>query len=243
MKHIVPALGALLLLAACNQSTAPSAAQQAAIAAQEAARAAQQAAAAAAEVAVAARQLAAVAEQTSAADLPHALVWDEIPSSFFNGKPLQPALIAPLRAASQRRQDSLDEFAYLKKSIEWFKLRQEQKTISLNIDDRRRQKESDDAFNTANKAEREKIAQGAYPYREVRIVPAPPPRIKAPDEKPADESETPLLDDDSDEAYPKSDVHLREALRILADALQLGQNPEVWSDPHAAPLTAQAVRR
>ncbi|HOG91939.1 MAG TPA: carboxy terminal-processing peptidase [Opitutaceae bacterium] len=176
-------------------------------------------------------------------DLPHALVWDEIPSSFFNGKPLQPTLITPLRSASQRRQETLDEFAYLKRSIEWFKQRQEQKTISLNIDDRRRQKESDDAFDKTNKAEREKIAQGAYPYREIRIVPAPPPRIKAPDEKPADESETPILDDESDEAYPKSDVHLREALRILADALQLGQNPEVWSDPHAAPLTAQAVRR
>ena len=113
-------------------------------------------------------------------DLPHALVWDEIPSSFFNGKPLQPTLITPLRSASQRRQETLDEFAYLKRSIEWFKQRQEQKTISLNIDDRRRQKESDDAFDKTNKAEREKIAQGAYPYREIRIVPAPPPRIPPP---------------------------------------------------------------
>ena len=76
-------------------------------------------------------------------DLPHALVWDEIPTSFFDGRPLDPKILRPLREASAARQTKLDEFLYLRKNVDWFKMRQDQKLVSLNLEQRRKQKISD----------------------------------------------------------------------------------------------------
>jgi carboxyl-terminal processing protease len=178
-------------------------------------------------------------------DLPHALVWDEIPSSFFEGKPLSPQVIAPLRADSLRRQSELEEFTYLRKNVDWFKARQEQKLVSLNLDDRKQQKVSDDAFQKEMKAERERLAKNDFPYREVRLVPKPPPRIKAKPKKdsPDDSEDDPELStDDDDESLAKADIHLREALRVVADALQLGHDPKFLAGEYA-PLTVQVIKR
>jgi carboxyl-terminal processing protease len=178
-------------------------------------------------------------------DLPHALVWDEIPSSFFEGKPLSPQVVAPLRESSLRRQTELEEFAYLRKNVDWFKARQEQKLVSLNLDDRKKQKEADDTFQKEMKAERERLAKNDFPYREVRLVPKAPPRIKAKPKKdtPDDESDDPELStDDDDESLAKADIHLREALRVVADALQLGHDPKFLAGEYA-PLTVQTIKR
>ena len=42
---------------------------------------------------------------------------------------------------------------------------------------------------------------------------------------------------DENETYAKVDVHLRETLRVLNDALVLGENRQYWASNHA-PLTA-----
>jgi len=177
-------------------------------------------------------------------ELPHALVWDEIPPSFFDGKPLSPQVIAPLREASLRRQAELEEFAYLRKYVDWFKARQDQKLVSLNFDDRKTQKEADDAFEKDMKAERERLAKNDFSYREVRLVPKPPPRIKAKpkNDTPDDEGADPELGTDEDESLVKGDVHLREALRVVADALQLGHDPKFLAGEYA-PLTVQIIKR
>jgi len=177
-------------------------------------------------------------------DLPHALVWDEIPPSFFDGKPLSPQIVAPLREASLRRQAELEEFSYLRKNVDWFKTRQEQKLVSLNLDDRKKQKTADDAFQKEMKAERERLAKSDFPYREIRLVPKPPARIKAKVKKdnPDEEEEDPELSTDEDETPFKGDVHLREALRVVADALQLGHDPKFLAGEYA-PLTVQTIKR
>ena len=89
-------------------------------------------------------------------------------------------VLAPLRQASAERQAKLDEFAYLRKNIEWFKARQEQKLISLNLDERKKQKDADDAFRKEMKAERERIAKSDYSFKPFYVGPPPTPRIKAP---------------------------------------------------------------
>jgi carboxyl-terminal processing protease len=177
-------------------------------------------------------------------DLPHALVWDEISPCFFDGKPLSPQVVAPLRDASLRRQAELEEFAYLRKDVDWFKARQEQKLVSLNLLDREKQKVADDAFQKEMKAERERLAKNDFPYREIRLVPKPPPRIKAKPKKdtPDDEEDDPELSTDEDENLVKGDVHLREALRVVADALQLGHDPKFLAGEYA-PLTVQTIKR
>jgi carboxyl-terminal processing protease len=172
------------------------------------------------------------------AALPHVLAWDKIPSSVFDGSPLDAKVLTPLRQASLDRQSKLDEFAFLRKNVDWFKTRQEQKLVSLNLEERKQQKAADDAFRKAMRLERERIAKGEFPLSEVRLSPAPPPRIKATkkdDEKTEDDDLD--LSTDENESYPKADVHLREALRVVNDAVALGQNHEL-SVSTRAPLTA-----
>ena len=115
-------------------------------------------------------------------DLPHALIWDQIPSTQFSGHPLDPKVLLPLREASQFRLEHLEEFGYLRKSIDWFKAKQATKEISLNLVDREQQKQADDAFKKAMEAEKDKLAKNDFPYKEFTLVP-PPPKLAAPETK------------------------------------------------------------
>ncbi len=58
-------------------------------------------------------------------DLPHALAWDDIPTSFFDGAPLSPKIVETLRNESLARQQKFDEFTYLKKNLSWFKAKED----------------------------------------------------------------------------------------------------------------------
>lgn len=169
------------------------------------------------------------------ADLPHALTWDQIPTSFFDGKPLDPKVVTPLRQASIDRQEKLEEFVYLRKNVDWFKTRQEQKLISVNLDERKKQKAADDAFRKEMKAEKERIAKSDYQFKPFYLGGPPPPRIKAA-KKDSDDEEDADPGEEND-TYVKADVFLRESLRVVSDAIALGQNRELWAS-NRAPLTA-----
>lgn len=172
--------------------------------------------------------------------LPHALVWDEIPTSFFDGAPLDPKVLQHLRDASLARQQKLEEFTYLRKNVDWFKMRQNQKLVSVNLAARQKQKEADDTFRKDMKAEKELLARTDFPFKEYRLGPPPAPRIKAPKDPAKDGDDLDEEDDaDENESYAKVDVHLRETLRVLTDAIGLGQNHEFWASNHA-PLTVIA---
>ncbi|MEI6465768.1 MAG: carboxy terminal-processing peptidase [Verrucomicrobiota bacterium] len=167
-------------------------------------------------------------------DLPRALVWDQIPTSIFAGEKLITKVLSPLRQASQERQAKLEEFTYLRRYVDWFKSKQEQKLISVNLDERRAQKAGDDIFRKELKAEKERIAKDDYAFKTFYLGAPPPPRIKAP-KKDADDDE--FDDFEENETYLKADVHLREALRVVNDAIELGKNSEAWASTRA-PLTA-----
>ncbi len=170
-------------------------------------------------------------------DLTRALAWDEIPSSRFNGQPLAPAVVAPLLEASTARQRSLEEFSYLQKNIDWFKTKQDQKAVSINLDARRAQREADLAFRKAMKEEKNRLTQNEFPLREFTLGPPPPPNIKA------ELSEEEIAaGGESEEDAKKLDIHLREALRIVNDAIELAVQPDrMFTD--SPPLTAKAVKR
>ncbi len=177
--------------------------------------------------------------------LQHALIWDRKPSApSFTGQPLDPKVLDSLREKSLARQANLPEFAYLKKDVDWFKSRQEQKLVLLNLGERRKQKASDDAFIKEIKAERDELAKTDYPHTEFWVAPRPPPKVKAP--KTADDGSVSNPDDDDeddatlstddDEPYPKMDVYLRETMRVVEDAINLGRDHDYWVSNHA-PLT------
>ena len=175
------------------------------------------------------------------ASLPHALVWDEIPTSLFDGHPLDPKIADALRAARVARQAKLEEFLFLRKNVDWFKMRQSQKLISLNLETRRAQKVTDDTYRKSFEAEKALLAKNDYPYREFRLGPPLPPRVKPAkkaDGSNADGEDEDELSTDDNDAYAKVDVALRESLRVVNDAVGLGQDHQYWASNHA-PLTAQ----
>lgn len=177
-------------------------------------------------------------------DLPHALVWDEINTSTFEGKPLDPKVLTPLREASLARQQSLPEFDFLRRNIDYFKSKQEQKTLSVNLDERRQQKTIEDEFRKKMDSEKNQLAQGDFKFREFLLAPPPPARIKAatPTDDAADTDPDLLSTDEANQHYGKLDIHLRESLRILTDALSLAQRQELWASDHA-PLAAKVEKK
>jgi carboxyl-terminal processing protease len=168
-------------------------------------------------------------------DLTRALVWDQIPTSFFEGEPLDPKVLRPLRDASLARQTTLEEFSYLRKIVDRFKTRQEQKLVSLNLEERRQQKADDDAFRKESKSEKEQIAKGDYTFEPFYLGTPPQPRIRAPKKDGDDDDD--LAGDEENETYVKADVHLREALRVIGDAVVMGRNRDTWVSSRP-PLTA-----
>ncbi len=153
-------------------------------------------------------------------DLPHALAWDEIPSSLFDGSPYKPAILQPLVEASLERQQSLEEFSLLRKNIDRFRDQQAEKTVSLNLDKRQERKAADTAFREEMKEERKRLEDAdAYAFEETLLAPPPAPRIKAEDDN--DDSEN-ALDAEEDEHFPKLDIPLRESLRVVVDMLETG---------------------
>jgi carboxyl-terminal processing protease len=173
--------------------------------------------------------------------LPNALIWDEIPSTVFNGHPLDQKILSPLRAASQSRLDQLEEFAFLKRNIEWFKEKKDRKEISLNLEERRHEKELDDAFKKAMRAEKNKLAKSDFPVQEITLGPPVPKPVTAEKKTDDDPDDPDDLGADEDPGVVKVDIPLRESLRVLSDALTLAKNPKYWADGNA-PLTVQVSK-
>ncbi|MDA0346064.1 MAG: carboxy terminal-processing peptidase [Verrucomicrobia bacterium] len=87
------------------------------------------------------------------ADLDHSMLWDEIKPVNWSKKaselkfdPIDELLKTQLTRLSEARQNELEEFAFLKESIEFFKEKQELKSYSLNLAKRKEQKETDKEF-------------------------------------------------------------------------------------------------
>jgi len=165
------------------------------------------------------------------ADLPHSLPWDTIQGL---NHPALRSLTATFRerllTASQGRIAALDEFDFLQKRIDWFREREEMKAISLNLEERRRMKEQDEAFREEMKAWQRRLAELNYPSEKVALDSV------ANDENAAPTMEE-LLDnsdetDGDEEPVPPFDVHLREALRILRDAILLQPDSHEWTKPN-----------
>jgi len=177
------------------------------------------------------------------ASLPHALVWDEIRSTPFEGKAIARTFVKPLLEASRERQQKLEEFSYLNKSIDWFKERQELKTISLNLDQRQALKLADDEFKKKMDAERDLLAKANFPVREIKLDSV----LKAEAKSPKKEAVASVDDGDTDapdaESQAKLDVHLRETLRVMTDALRLNQDPQYWADGRAPITVASGLNK
>lgn len=162
-------------------------------------------------------------------DLKNAMEWDILDRLPFDshlrlgwdGEPIDDQLIVWLSARSRERQQSLEEFQFLNRSIEWFTQRQEQKAFSLNYEERLAQMKMDNEFREQMRSERKKLAESNFDYEEFLLE-----SVKnVMDEEAEDQEMTEADDDESQESAPL-DIHLRECLRIVADWITLFENPE-----------------
>ncbi|MEZ5276314.1 MAG: carboxy terminal-processing peptidase [Opitutaceae bacterium] len=178
-------------------------------------------------------------------DLPNAMAWDTIRPARFSGFSLRPDLLTSLKEHSTERQNSLEEFQFLNRRINWFRAKQDEKAISLNLETRRTQKVIDEAFREEMDAEQTKLADLNYPSTEVLLDSVIKDKdsestevaaVVSPDLQTDDESGDGSTADE-DKSPPAFDIHLRESLRILVDALGSSRNPEDWVQVET--LTAQ----
>ena len=177
------------------------------------------------------------------ADLPRALAWDEIPTSFFEAQPIPDDVLLMLKKDSRERQNNLEEFSYLRRNVDWFKARQEEKLVSLNLERRQERQIEDEAFRKSLKEEKLELAKLDFPSEEFRLGPIEEKPAPEPKEENADEPEPledELLSTDENSGFAKVDVHLKECLRVVGDAIELAQDKTRWAN-HTPPLTLSSA--
>ena len=86
------------------------------------------------------------------------------------------------------------------------------------------------------KETKDRLAENDYPFEEFRLVPKPPARIKA-EPTTEEEKNNEVLSTDDNDSYAKVDVHLRESLRVINDAISLAKSQKEWAS-NRQPLTA-----
>ena len=179
-------------------------------------------------------------------DLPNAMAWDTIRPARFNGFNVRPELLNDLKTHSLGRQNSLEEFQFLHRRIDWFREKQEEKAISLNLETRRTQKVIDEAFREEMDAEQAKLAAHNFTSSEVLLNSVMKDKVSEASGTDAQEEVTVAANGteeataaEDDEGPPAFDIHLRESLRILVDALDESRNPDDWIETET--LTAHSA--
>jgi carboxyl-terminal processing protease len=186
-------------------------------------------------------------------DLPHALPWGEVEAvDWINDwvklkvdSPESPELMATLADASQARQDSLEEFQFLKKQIKWRKKRYDEKAISISLENRIQRKISEKAYIDELDDIYEALGENDYAVEEFllkvtedqdalskEILSEP---IKEIAGSTTGEISTNTLNKDIEETSeneeePIYDIYLRESARIMADWVQALDKPMAAKD-------------
>ncbi|MBU61661.1 MAG: tail-specific protease [Opitutae bacterium] len=159
------------------------------------------------------------------ADLPHAMKWDEIPGVNYR-RPAEEFRIRPedskqLLEASLKRQQEQEEFTYLRKNVDWYKGKREQKEFSLNLAKRLKQKTRDEDFTKELNEEMKELAGKSFPARQVRldVVRSQDRRSRqVRGEKVEEEGVAEKM-----EPATNLDIRLHESLRIVSDWILLRQ--------------------
>ncbi len=167
-----------------------------------------------------------------------ALPFDTITSARFSRMDMVHSHVEELKRRSQARQDADRDFAYVREDIERYKQMLADKSVSLNEEQRVKEKKEIEERAKARKAEREKRGLPKETFYEIPLklvdvagLPAPGPATNSPPETAKSSAEPKAQDDpDSDEADAEekgaaTDVTLEETKRILLDLISLSSVP------------------
>ena len=187
-------------------------------------------------------------------DLPHALPWGEVEAvDWINDwvklkvdSPEHPELMAALADASQARQESLEEFQFLKKQIKWRKKRYEEKAISISLENRIHRKINEKVYIDELDDTYEALSEDDYAMEEFllkvtedqdalskEILSAP---IKEIADSTIVEISTNKVGEEiegtseEEEEEPVYDIYLRESARIMTDWVRALDKPKEAKD-------------
>ena len=182
-------------------------------------------------------------------DLPHALPWGEVEAvDWINDwvklkvdSPERPELMAALADASQARQESLEEFQFLRKQIKWRKKRYDEKAISISLENRIQRKINEKAYIDELDDIYEALGENDYVMEEFllkvtedqdalskEILSEP---IKEIAGSTTGEISTNTLNKEIEETSEKEeepvyDIYLRESARIMTDWVRALEKPK-----------------
>ena len=182
-------------------------------------------------------------------DLPHALPWGEVEAvDWINDwvklkvdSPERPELMAALADASQARQESLEEFQFLRKQIKWRKKRYDEKAISISLENRIQRKINEKAYIDELDDIYEALGENDYVMEEFllkvtedqdalskEILSEP---IKEIADSNIGEISTNTLSKEIEETSEKEeepvyDIYLRESARIMSDWVRALEKPK-----------------
>jgi len=111
------------------------------------------------------------------AALPNALAWDTVPAAKFEPVNVIPPLLPELRKRSELRVATDKDFAWMRDEIERFKKVREEKTVSMNEDERWKEKKENEARAEARKKELKSRALPTYKAYEITLKNAEQPGL------------------------------------------------------------------
>lgn len=182
-------------------------------------------------------------------DLPHALPWGEVEAvDWINDwvklkvdSPERPELMAALADASQARQESLEEFQFLRKQIKWRKKRYDEKAVSISLENRIQRKINEKAYIDELDDIYEALGENDYVMEEFLLKVTEDQDalskeiLSEPIKKIADstigEISTNTLSKEIEETSEKEeepvyDIYLRESARIMTDWVRALEKPK-----------------
>lgn len=200
------------------------------------------------------------------ADLDNALPWDYIkPARFFLEMTLKKSFVEMLQEHSAQRQLQLEEFEFLKQRIEFSQENKDQTAISLNLETRKRIMDEDKAFIARMKDRQRVLAEVNFEGTKVKLDVILKEEAEEEEETPevakvevepettidasasnaeansvAENDSKKTEEEEEDEGpLPDFDIQLREALRIMVDAVNASPNINDWKQP-ALPLASKS---
>lgn len=173
------------------------------------------------------------------AALEDSLEWDTIPSAPYAREDRIAPVLGQLRERSTERVTKDPDFDYVREDINLYREYLADKSVSLNLETRRAEKEKNEARMEVRKKERasrppveEKVYEITLQQVNQPGLPEPAPAAAA---EPAAPAHPPLDEEEADPTEPSQDVALKEAKRILLDWIRFNESaPTLAGQGHTA---------
>lgn len=136
-----------------------------------------------------------------------------------------------LKEFSQKRQNTYEEFDYLNDSVEWFKQKQKEKVISLNLSERLIKRKSDELKNDELNDIYESFSEKSFPEQEIVLNIVQQQKEKSLIAR----GESLEGDVDNNESFQKPenlDIRLTESLRIVWDWIDIRDGTNLSKKPN-----------